>query len=323
VKPALRAVRSAARRLAHAALNPIDPPILVLVYHRIAALADDPLGLAVRPARFRDQLRTLAAASAVVRFERLGERPAGPAVAVTFDDGYADNLTEALPILEETGIPACFFVASGYVGGAREFWWDELDRLIPERDALPASIALSGRTSEPVPTRTAAERSALKAQIRERLRRLPATSREALLDEIGAWSGRGRGVREAYRALTVAELARLAASPLATIGAHSVTHSSFAALDAEARRAELRDSKAALEAWTSRPVTAFAYPFGERSDVPREGAREASEAGFTVVALNQPGQVRRATDLLRVPRFVVRDWEVPEFERRLRGFRTA
>jgi len=331
VKTIARSIRGAARRLAHAAMNPLDPPIVVLVYHRVTTLELDPLGLAVRPERFREQMRLLAARSRTVRFETIGMEARGPAVAVTFDDGYADNWTEALPILEATGVPACFFVASGYVGGPREFWWDELDALLPAEGALPESFTpppstpstKGGLARAPAPTRTAAERVALRSRLQKALRRLPPAPREALLDALAAWSGRGRSYRPAYRQLTLEELARLAACPLVTIGSHGVSHTSFAALDPAGRRAELAASKAALERWTGRAVTAFAYPFGERSDVPRGAADEAAAAGFAVVALNQPGQVRRGGDPRRVPRFVVRDWDASEFERRLDDFKIS
>ena len=329
-----RSIRSGARRLAHAAMNPFDPPIVVLLYHRVASLARDPLGLAVRPERFREQMRFLAARARTVRFETIGAEARGPAVAVTFDDGYADNWTEALPILEEAGVPATFFVTTGYVGGAREFWWDELDALVPAGGPLPAAFtppaptpasagAEPGAAPPAIATRTEAERTALRRRLQEALRRLPPAPRESLLDGLAAWSGRGRSLRPDHRPLTLEELGRLAARPLATIGSHGVSHASFTALDPASRRAELEMSKASLERWTGRAVAAFAYPFGERSDVPRDGADEAAAAGYAVAALNQPGQARRGVDPRRIPRFVVRDWDLAEFGRRLDDFRIA
>jgi peptidoglycan/xylan/chitin deacetylase (PgdA/CDA1 family) len=332
VKAIARSVRGAARRLVHAAMNPLDPPIVVLVYHRVTSLSHDPLGLAVRPERFREQMRFLAARARTVRFETIGAEARGPAVAVTFDDGYADNWTEALPILEESGVPATFFVTSGYVGGEREFWWDELDALIPAEGPLPETYTPPSPTSAAaggappsvaIAMRTAAERAAFRIKFQSTLRRLPPAPRESLLAALAAWSGRARSLRPEHRQLSVEEVGRLAARPLATIGSHGVSHTSFAALDPASRRAELETSKAALERWTGRAVTAFAYPFGERSDVLRDGAVEAAAAGYAVVALNQPGQARRGVDPRRIPRFVVRDWGVAEFERRLDDFRIA
>jgi peptidoglycan/xylan/chitin deacetylase (PgdA/CDA1 family) len=63
-------------------------------------------------------------------------------VVVTFDDGYADNFTDAKPLLERYAIPATIFVTAGYVGSDREFWWDELERLILEPAHLPETLDL-------------------------------------------------------------------------------------------------------------------------------------------------------------------------------------
>ena len=61
---------------------------------------------------------------------------------ITFDDGYADNLHNAKPLLEHYDIPATVFVVSGYVGHEREFWWDELERLLLQPRTLPESLCL-------------------------------------------------------------------------------------------------------------------------------------------------------------------------------------
>src|SRR4051794_20071252 len=108
--------------------------IAILLYHRVTALDSDPQQLAVTPEHFDEHLRVLreictpvelADVPRMLRARRLPKRP----VAVTFDDGYRDNLHEAKPLLERHGVPATVFVASGYVGSGREFWWDELERL--------------------------------------------------------------------------------------------------------------------------------------------------------------------------------------------------
>jgi peptidoglycan/xylan/chitin deacetylase (PgdA/CDA1 family) len=64
-------------------------------------------------------------------------------VVVTFDDGYADNLYDAKPLLERYDIPATVFLTTGYVGHEREFWWDELDRLLLQPGTLPGVLRLS------------------------------------------------------------------------------------------------------------------------------------------------------------------------------------
>src|SRR5262245_33946506 len=98
------------------------PPVraLILLYHRIADLEVDPWGLAVTPEHFADQIAVLAGIAHPVRLDELASsraqlRTRRPLVAVTFDDGYADNLHAALPILERYDVPATFFVTAGPV----------------------------------------------------------------------------------------------------------------------------------------------------------------------------------------------------------------
>lgn len=108
---------------------------VILVYHLVADLDRDPFRIAVSPDVFDAQMEVIATR---YRPQMLAELSNGLAtgalpprsVAVTFDDGYANNLTAALPILEAWSVPATVFVSTGYVGGSREFWWDELERLI-------------------------------------------------------------------------------------------------------------------------------------------------------------------------------------------------
>ena len=65
------------------------------------------------------------------------------AVALTFDDGYRDNLINAKPLLVEHEVPASIFLATGYIGKKREFWWDELARLtLGRRDGVKSKIPL-------------------------------------------------------------------------------------------------------------------------------------------------------------------------------------
>ena len=102
-------------------------------YHRIADTTSHVYGVCVSPEHFIEQMQTLRKYALPISLSKLvqhlkdGSLPP-KSVAVTFDDGYADNLYSAKPILENYEIPATVFICTGYVG--KQFWWDELDRLI-------------------------------------------------------------------------------------------------------------------------------------------------------------------------------------------------
>ena len=120
VRPIVLAIRRARNLL----LRKIDAPVVVLLYHRVATLASDPQLLAVSPENFRQQMCYLKDKFPLVRFEDDWSDVRTPSIAVTFDDGYADNALNALPILEEVGIPATFFVSTGNLDfiGPESFW---------------------------------------------------------------------------------------------------------------------------------------------------------------------------------------------------------
>src|SRR5439155_24314364 len=92
-----------------------------------------------------EQMAALRAHAAPVALETLlgalrGREVRARSVAVTFDDGYADNYTTAVPLLERHDVPATVFLTTGFVGQPREMWWDRLDRILLEPGTLPQIV---------------------------------------------------------------------------------------------------------------------------------------------------------------------------------------
>ena len=124
------------------------PEGLILLYHRVADAGSDPWSLCVTPRHFAEHLEVLRKYSDPMRLQHLAQglyrrQRAGRPVAITFDDGYADNLQNAKPLLERYDIPATVFVTTGYIGSEREFWWDELERLLLQPGTVPEKHHLS------------------------------------------------------------------------------------------------------------------------------------------------------------------------------------
>jgi len=304
-------------------LNRFDAPTIVLLYHRVARLASDPEQLAVTPEQFRAQMRYLKENHRLVRFEEDWSGLPGPAVAVTFDDGYADNAREALPILEEVGVPVTFFVSSATIGTTDEFWWDELERRILSGADFPESFALSERGSaRNWPTVSAAGRQRLYHDLVALLTGADLARRAGILAQLRAWRAGRPEPGGANRALSLVELKRLAASPWVSIGAHTVNHLQLSALSHEVQREEIEQSKRELESWLGREITTFSYPFGRRCHYSGESVGLCRELGFLKAASNSPGQAHRWSDPYQVPRHLVRNWPVEEFAARLERFWT-
>lgn len=290
---------------------------IILMYHRVAALRHDPWELAVSPANFRDQIEHLKTVREVVPLtDILAGKTAGrgkPLAAVTFDDGYADVYANARPILQALDCPATVFLTTGGLGAAREYWWDELVRILLETARLPERLELSlngvGRAWSV--TDSPDGRRALHDEIWGLLRAMDGDGRKAALDRLAAWAGVSLDVRDGHRAMTRDEARDLVGSPLA-IGAHSVTHPQLSTLsDAQIAR-EIHDSRLVCEEIVGGPVTTFAYPFGDYNAAAVEAARAE---GFALACTVEPGGVENRTDPMLLPRYAVGDWGRERFAR--------
>lgn len=311
------------RRLKNRVLNLLDAPVIVLAYHRVAELPADPHQLAVTPENFRAQMEVLRRNWRCVRFEEDWHGLREPAVAVTFDDGYADNLQQALPILEEAGVPATFFISTGMLGSTGEFWSDELDFLLLGDGDYPVFFALDdAEYGARWSSASREERQALHDRLHRGMLNIGPQRRDDWLSQLKNWTGSGRAGREAYRALSREELYRLAISQLVTIGAHGVTHTPLAVLAEAEQRREIVSSRRELEELTGREVAVFAYPFGGKGQFDATTCRLCREMGFRRAVTTFPGQVHRWTDPLRIPRQLVRNWDAATFAAKLESFRS-
>jgi peptidoglycan/xylan/chitin deacetylase (PgdA/CDA1 family) len=260
-------------------------------------------------------------------------------VVVTFDDGYADNLVNAKPLLERYEVPATVFVTTGYVTEDRSFWWDELESLLLGPQRLPETLRLciAGESYEwqlrpsanekhavgvksrwnVLQRESATPRQLVYSSLHQLLRPLPEQARRNVLDELRRWAD-GSVIDTAQSApLSSDDVVRLANGGLIEVGAHTVTHPVLSAISADAQFAEIYRSKMDLEGILGSPVASFAYPFGARSDYTAETVAATRCAGYRQACSNFPGLVRPGTDSFQLPRFLVRDWDGEEFSRRL------
>jgi peptidoglycan/xylan/chitin deacetylase (PgdA/CDA1 family) len=338
-----RALRHIARWLGK---NPSDTA-LVLVYHRVAKVPSDPWSLAVTPDHFGEHLEVLRKHAVPLRLQQLSRALAkeslpGRAVVVTFDDGYADNLHNAKPLLQRYDLPATIFLPTGLIGCNNEFWWDELDRLLLQPGKLPKNLRLqiNGKTHrwklgeaaryrraefrrnrrwrawEDAPT----PRHALYKALWDLLHRSPDEEQRRVLVEVRRWAGVEEEGRPSHRLLSLEQASALAKGDLIEIGAHTVNHPSLSSLSLESQRHEIVGSKARLEDMIGSPVTSFAYPYGKRSDYSAQTVALVREAGYTCACSNFPGSVKSSTDAFQLPRLQVEDWDGDEFAQQIEGW---
>ena len=297
----------------------------VVMYHRIATTDRDPWGLAVSPEHFAEHLaqyrrrRTLLTMNAFVDC-LCRDRLPRDAIAITFDDGYVDNLVYALPILKDADVPATLFLTSGPTL-RREFYWDaEIEAMILDAvdpvdvcvmlpdgplhiqfdERWPADAARAGWRAW---TASRTPREAAFVQSWRRLRSLLPRDRKRAMCQLRRVLQTGPSPE--IRPLTVPEVRRLVSSEHVTLGGHTVDHPDLPALDDPDALDEIARGKADVEAILCRPITGFAYPFG-RLDARIRTWAEA--AGYEWACTTEPSFVGAAgVNKLAIPRLTARD----------------
>jgi peptidoglycan/xylan/chitin deacetylase (PgdA/CDA1 family) len=298
-------------------LLPLRSKLIVLLYHRIAAETSDPWSLCVTPEHFVEHLEVLQ------RFRRLPLsrlEPSGyplfgePEFVITFDDGYSDNARVAAPLLRRYDTPATFFIATGYVGGAIEYWWDELERIIFEGAPLPPSFTavVNGRmfSWQIPPDRPRAETYNC---LYEQLQPLAHETRRSLLNQLADLCGPVSQARSARRPMTLDELWTMALDPLFEIGAHTMMHPLLAARPVEEQHTEIRGSKSFLEQQLELQIRSFSYPYGGRQHYLPATVAAVRECGFTRACTTGGYPVRHRDGPFEISRQNVTDMDGDAF----------
>lgn len=271
----------------------------ILTFHRVAETPQDEFdpqaGLRIAPAfldivlacieregfdivTMDEALRRLAAAAR-------GERPRRFAV-LSFDDGYRDTFIAALPILRRRRAPFIVHVTTGFADRSARLWWVELEESIRRLDHVPWR---SGDATFTLPATDAAQKNSAFERIYRDLRRMD----ETRLLECVAYLAEQAGLDPANIAADLCmdwdELRRIAADPLCTIGAHTLTHPRLAVLDEDEARAELVDSRARIAARLGRRPDHVCYPVGDAGSAAAREFRLAREAGYASGVTTRPG----------------------------------
>lgn len=275
--------------------------LLILIYHRVHATQDPLFPREVTAAVFDWQmelisrhLMPLPLDEAVERCMRNELPPL--AVAVTFDDGYADNCTVALPILKKHGVPATFFITTGYLNGGR--MWN--DTIIETVRRLPAGPIPVGSMALQLSADSDEERRAVCQQLIQRVKHLDQPVRQELVDELAAACP---DPMPDDLMMTDVQVNELAAAGMG-IGGHTVSHPILRTLNRAAADSEIMTGKSDLEALVGRPVTLFAYPNGKPGDDYNSSHVDAARrAGFTAAFSTTRGVVSLASDRWQLPRF--------------------
>ena len=274
----------------------------ILIFHRVHSAPDPLFPDEPDVARFekialwlKTWFNVLPLDEAIVRLQQ-GNLPAR-AAAITFDDGYADNLLCANAILRKHGLPATFFIATGFLDGGR-MWNDTIIESIrggalPEIDGTFLGLGV-------LPLKSIEDKRSALARIIPAVKHLPAEQRSEMVARIAECC---QAMLPNDLMLSTTQLQQLRAEG-AEIGAHTITHPILAKLDDAIAKREIANSRDQLEGILGERIGLFAYPNGRLgNDYSPTHANIVKSLGFDAAVTTNWGAGTKASDLFQLPRF--------------------
>lgn len=284
----------------------------ILILHRVLPKPDKLFAGVPDAARFRAFLRMLKSLYRVLplgealRLLAEGRLPAGSA-ALTFDDGYEDNATVALPILAEEGVPATIFVATRFLDGGRMFndtVWESLRHTTcdgADLDFLGLGQVVIGSWDD---------RRRLCEQVIDAIKYLDFDARERAAQRVA------ETLKVSPRddlMMRSEQVARLPAD-LITVGAHTHSHPILTRLAPREARQDILQGRARLEQIRGKRIELFAYPNGKPGhDYGRVHVDIVRDAGFRAAVTTAPGAHVGSGDYYQIPRFSPWRQDLPRF----------
>lgn len=290
----------------------------VLIFHRVLAQPDPLLPDEMHADRF-DQLCgwvsrwfNVLPLDEAMRLHAARKLPPR-ALAISFDDGYADNHDVAMPILLRHGLSATFFISTGYLDGGR-MWNDSVIEAVRrtalhELDLTNLAPSLGRYTLGDLKQRREAIHAILSV-----VKYLPPQRRLEVVAEIGELAG----VRLPNDLMMRSDQVRAMRSSGLLIGAHTVNHPILLKLAAEEVLREVRESRQTLEQLLGERVRLFAYPNGKPGvDYDDATAELISKEGFDAAFSTAWGAAKPGSDIFQMPRFTPWDMTRDRFAMRL------
>lgn len=287
----------------------------VLMYHRVlSSVGQVPHhvqpGMFVTAATFEKQISYLRDTFEIIFLDdlvakaRKGER-IGRYCALTFDDGWGDNYSEAFPLLKKYDVPATIFLSTGFVGTQRTFWVEEISSCL----ACLHAGSLAGDQGPPSFARFVGEVSGLKRMDLETflegsielLKKKSPHDREEIVTHLKGYLCSEHAPRQM---LSWEEVREMSHSGLVRFGAHTVNHELLDQLPLQMARDEIYLSRQEIEQRLEQKVTTFAYPNGNHSKAVQ---RILVEGGLDAAVTTRKGFLEHGMSFLEIPRIALHE----------------
>ncbi|CAN7211207.1 polysaccharide deacetylase family protein [Rhizobium sp. LjRoot98] len=229
----------------------------------------------------------------------LASKDPQPAAVFTLDDGYRNNLDHAAPVFSRHSVPFTVFVAGGFIDRTHTLWWETLADLLEQQSSLTFDF---GAGDETLPLGSLPQKQSTFDRFAAFLHSIDEATAIDRLNRIAQASGIDAiGITTALT-LDEAGLKTLIENPLASLGAHTISHRSVTRLSDETASAEMDLSARRVEQITGRRPTSLAYPYGFATAVSARDHRLAAGLGFSTAVTTQPGTLSNAVNTAALPR---------------------
>ncbi|WP_421871896.1 polysaccharide deacetylase family protein [Pararhizobium sp.] len=222
-----------------------------------------------------------------------------PVAVFTLDDGYRNNLDYAVPVFSRHGVPFTVFVAGGFIDRTHTLWWETLADLLEGQFSLTFDF---GAGEETVALGTLREKQAVFDRFAAFLHAIDEATAIARLNQTAQALGIDPIGITAALTLDETGLKRLIDNPLASLGAHTISHRSVTRLSDETAAMEMEHSARRVETITGNRPASLAYPYGFASAVSARDHRLAASLGFTTAVTTQPGTLPGTAGMTALPR---------------------
>lgn len=312
------------------------------MYHQVCEKKTDPWQLAVTPENFQYHLNHLKDNFDVVSVDELVAtlktgKLNDKLAAITFDDGFVDNYTNAAPLLEWFELPATFYLTTNPIRNPKLYWWDELQSIVLLTEILPKKLSIKvgseninfefrkhhllsssirqeiGQWSYGAPVKN--ERLELYLKLWEKIQPLQHLDQYTTMRELRNWSKVDNIPLGSNAPMQSYHVKKLGANKLFTLGGHTVNHAMLSAQTELVQAYEIKDCKLDIQEMSGKSVNGFAYPYGRYNALTKSLLQKN---GYNYGLTTDEGPVTVDSDLYQLPRIQVKNWSEREFSFRLK-----
>lgn len=279
--------------------------------------------LCVRDDCFEEQIRYLSRTALLTPLDQVVKdlslhEASSHKIAITFDDGYRDNLEFALPVLEKYNVPATIFVSPGLIDQTAPLWWEELAFIVSNSQQL--HFDWSGDNYHFSLDNDVAKNSVY-LTLNKLFKSLSSSGQISLLKILR--SKCKLQFQQGNLLMSWEELQKLSGHPLITLGCHTLRHPILSNESESDALNEISEGRSILSAKVEQDIDLFAYPVGGRAEAGEREFGLSEKSGFKAAFTTRFGHIFNKHQKLMhsLPRLTVDYYDcLDDFKWKLSGF---